>query len=471
MKWLVTFVMAFFIGLPYMSPEAAAIETIEVGEVRSLGEEVKVPVTIFHTRYITSGQLTVKVPSSVAGVQAQKFEPTTKFNGELFRTVSSIVNDVVTIDFQSQTAKEQDLKELPTIIGYIHYTVSSEFTDGQSVPLEITSVVAKGRNNADLLLKPLYGKIERKVAIGDAIGKNEPTAASAMRILQHIRGNVIADRETLLAADVDKDGLLTQNDAQYILDYVTGKRSNFLAVEAQTLDTAVLKSEYAEKIEAFHGRAPYTFKGTLPSGLKLNVETGEITGTPTSAKSYVFTVRVTDALDNEAERVFSMDVIDANISSVEKLQPINVKVGETPALPNQVTVTYKDKTTSKEAVQWETIDTSKIGTVTARGTLGNTGFKVNVVVNVVNANYIEKITTKFIPILNFYTMTVNVNPEVYTVTISDAKGKNTLNAIYNGDNQFSVSVSEFKGGSTIMIKAYDKYGNLLETKVQPLIAR
>ena len=125
---------------------------------------------------------------------------------------------------------------------------------------------------------------------------------------------------------------------------------SFLAVAAKEMNTAVLKSEYSDKIEATHGRAPYTFKrksGSMPTGVKLNETTGELTGTPTRAGDYTFTVQVTDAVGDTAERQFNLQVIDSNIISVEKLNSVNVKRGETPVLPSQVTVTYKDKTTGK----------------------------------------------------------------------------------------------------------------------------
>ena len=56
-------------------------------------------------------------------------------------------------------------------------------------------------------------------------------------------------------------------------------------------------------IEARHGRAPYQFKrttGSIPSGIKLNEETGELTGVPTKAGNYTFKIEVTDAVGNKA---------------------------------------------------------------------------------------------------------------------------------------------------------------------------
>lgn len=452
-----------FLVLSGYSAQAAG-ETLEVGEVRSLGDQVKVPVILRDTSYLTSGYIEISLPATSKGVTFKKFEPTPLFNGELFRTDQGQSGNTITIDLLSQTGQAQQVKNKALVIGYITYDLSAEFKPGDTaIPLEIKNIQAVGRNNQDLILTPLDGKIERKMPIGDVIGKNEVTVAGAMRILQHA-SNPITDREQILSADVDGDGVLTQQDAQHILDYITGKRTSFLAVEAKELDTAVLKSEYYEQVKGLHGREPYQFKrsGTLPAGIKLNEATGELTGAPSRATTYNFGIIVTDAVGEKAERKFTLEVVDSNITSVEKLEPINVKRGETPALPSEVTVTYKDKTKGKESVQWSEVDTSTLGTTTAKGKIGDTGFTVSVTVYVVGVNYINDIKVDYFQMLNFYTVTLGVGPDVYAVTI------NNITANYKGNNEFSLGSNTFTGGSYITIRLFDKYGNLLETKQHKL---
>ncbi len=48
--------------------------------------------------------------------------------------------------------------------------------------------------------------------------------------------------------------------------------------------------------------------GQLPPGLELSESPGRITGTPTEAGTFTFTVRVTDSRDATAERTFSITV-------------------------------------------------------------------------------------------------------------------------------------------------------------------
>ena len=55
---------------------------------------------------------------------------------------------------------------------------------------------------------------------------------------------------------------------------------------------------YTDNLTVSGGTAPYTFSlvsGSLPPGLTLNTSTGKITGVPTAAGTYTFTVKVVDA--------------------------------------------------------------------------------------------------------------------------------------------------------------------------------
>ena len=67
----------------------------------------------------------------------------------------------------------------------------------------------------------------------------------------------------------------------------------------------------ATTLVAAGGTAPYTwavFSGSLPAGLVLNTATGEITGTPTTAGAYAFTIRATDANGDWVDQAYSGSV-------------------------------------------------------------------------------------------------------------------------------------------------------------------
>lgn len=448
--------------------QAATGPMLEVGEARSLGNEVRVPVTLYKTAQLTSLDAKVVVAGDAKGVRLKSFEPAGLFAGEQYRTIIDISGNTLSFDFLSQTEREPTLGNKPTVIGYITYTLTNDFAPGAAVNLEIVSLRAKGRAGTDLLLEKLEGKIERKLPIGGVISDNGPSAAAALRILQHVDGrNLITEREMWLSADVDGNGKINQDDAQLILDYVAGKVTTFLAIGTPELDNASVGSEYIAFIEAKHGRAPYEFKsrGSLPPGLKLDAQTGELTGTPRTARNYTFTIQVTDAVGNTAERAFAINVIDSNIIKVEKPDVITVKQGSKAQLPAQVLVTYKDKTQGYEKVVWEDVDTSKLGEQYVKGVLGNDGFTITIKVNVVSENYIERIVIEKSPFLDLHTVRLTTSPEVYAVTIN---GKPMH---YEGHNLYSFIVTDLPSGANLTFVLKDKYGNVLETKSESLLPK
>lgn len=66
---------------------------------------------------------------------------------------------------------------------------------------------------------------------------------------------------------------------------------------------------YTQTFTATGGTAPYTFAvtaGTLPSGLTLNSATGELSGIPTTAGSFNFTITATDTISNTGSQAYTL---------------------------------------------------------------------------------------------------------------------------------------------------------------------
>jgi len=79
--------------------------------------------------------------------------------------------------------------------------------------------------------------------------------------------------------------------------------------------TAQVGTPYSSELVASGGQAPYTFSisaGSLPPGLSLNLNTGAITGIPTTAGAFSFTAQVTDSSGQTAGTTTTNCTINVN---------------------------------------------------------------------------------------------------------------------------------------------------------------
>ena len=99
-----------------------------------------------------------------------------------------------------------------------------------------------------------------------------------------------------------------------------------LAISTPTLAAANVGIAYSDRLNATGGIPPYvwtTIAGALPPGLFLNNGTGQITGTPTHAGDFRFTVRVTDTAGSTRDLEVLISVA-ANFSIADCPTPVAV---------------------------------------------------------------------------------------------------------------------------------------------------
>ena len=85
-----------------------------------------------------------------------------------------------------------------------------------------------------------------------------------------------------------------------------------LTITTSSLPNGTLNTAYAQTISISGGLSPYTFSvmtGFLPAGLTLNSSTGAISGTPTNAAVWSFTVQVKDVSRQTAQAALTITII------------------------------------------------------------------------------------------------------------------------------------------------------------------
>ena len=84
-----------------------------------------------------------------------------------------------------------------------------------------------------------------------------------------------------------------------------------------TLSNGIVGKSYSKTLTVSGGTAPYTWtksSGTMPTGLKIGKTTGKISGKPTTAGTYKFKIKVTDANGATATNSYTVKITAPTIS-------------------------------------------------------------------------------------------------------------------------------------------------------------
>ena len=96
-------------------------------------------------------------------------------------------------------------------------------------------------------------------------------------------------------------------------------------ITTTSLPPGITSQAYSQAILVTGGTTPYVFSlltGFLPPGLLINPNSGTLAGTPTTAGSYTFTVRISDSASQTADATYTVSITnDATQISINALAP------------------------------------------------------------------------------------------------------------------------------------------------------
>ncbi|WP_051958901.1 putative Ig domain-containing protein [Janthinobacterium sp. RA13] len=160
---------------------------------------------------------------------------------------------------------------------------------GAPVAANVSATVAYG-SSANPITLNLSGGAATSVAVASAASHGTATSSGTSITYTPTAGYGGPDSFSYTASN----GVGTSAPATVTIT-VSGPT---ITITPSTVPAATVGTAYSENVTAANGAAPYTYAisaGALPAGLSLNTSTGLLSGTPTAAGTFNFTVRAEDS--------------------------------------------------------------------------------------------------------------------------------------------------------------------------------
>ncbi|WP_402719006.1 putative Ig domain-containing protein [Janthinobacterium rivuli] len=160
---------------------------------------------------------------------------------------------------------------------------------GAPVAANVSATVAYG-SSANPITLNLSGGAATSVAVASAASHGTATSSGTSITYTPTAGYGGPDSFSYTASN----GVGTSAPATVTIT-VSGPT---ITITPSTVPAATVGTAYSENVTAANGAAPYTYAisaGALPAGVSLNTSTGLLSGTPTAAGTFNFTVRAEDS--------------------------------------------------------------------------------------------------------------------------------------------------------------------------------
>lgn len=139
-----------------------------------------------------------------------------------------------------------------------------------------------------------------------------------------------AGSQTVTVRATDSTGGTPLFDDQVLTLTINAAPTPLAIPTASPLPSAQVPLPYSAVVSATGGTAPYQWSqtaGTMPPGITVNTNTGEVAGIPTTAGTYNFTLQVADAVSANATKAFTLVVTAETVACTDRQQRWNYNTG------------------------------------------------------------------------------------------------------------------------------------------------